>query len=223
VDDGTLDRTLIKNVLQLMRAANGRFEITYLDFLDLFSTPGDFLQWEKDSTLNLVIEDGVAKLEDSTVIESTVAIVQQASTWTQYVYSARIRGNASSSANFGLFFYYTDFDNNYLLAVDVVTQTMTLQKRVSGSPTVIASVDLGTAEINILADIWYVLRIETVVEGATNRILVFVDGSQLINTTDSTYSQGTVGFFHEANATIQCDEVEVMELPVDSETLGINS
>jgi hypothetical protein len=36
VDDGALNKTLVKRVLRLMRAAGERWNVTFLDFLDLF-------------------------------------------------------------------------------------------------------------------------------------------------------------------------------------------
>lgn len=222
-DNGTLDRELVKDVLNLMRGAGERFDITYLNFLDLFETPGDHMQWDKPASLDFIVEDNLGKLVDDTITERTTAIVDGSNDWEQYVLSARCRGTNTSASNWGLMFYYQDVDNCYLLAVDTFSQLLTLQKRVGGTPSVIATVNLGLAEINILAGVFYTLRVEIIREGATNRMLVFVDGSQLINTTDAQFTNGTVGLFHDPDATIECDDIEVFELPVDSEILEINS
>lgn len=222
VDDETLDRQLVKDVLNLMRAANERFDITYVDFLDLFQSPGDNQQWDL-TTVDFTVVDGLAKLSNDTILEETTAIVTGSSAWTQYVYFARIRGNVGTAGAFGLLFYHQDFDNTYMVVIDTVTQDLSLQKRVGGSPNIIDNIDLGTAEINILEDVFYTIRVEVVEEGGSNRILVFVDGSQLISTLDSQFAAGTVGIFHTTDATLECSEVEVFELPVDSETLEINS
>lgn len=223
VDSGSLDRRLVKDVLNLMRAANERFEIIYLSFLDLFESPGDNLQWNV-SVVNFLVEDNAAFLSNSAALEWTDAIVTGSDTWTQYVLAARIRGESlTAGGSFGLLFYTQDYDNTYVVSINTNTQTLALIRRVGGTPTTIASVNLGTAEINILANVWYTIRVSIVVEGATNRIVVFVDGSELINTTNNQFSVGSLGFFHTTNATIECDDVEMFELPVDSETLEINS
>lgn len=222
VDDGSLDRGLVKDVVRLMKPANERYDITYVDFLDLFDTPGDRLQWDL-SNVDFEVEDGLAKLTDDTVLEYTTAIVSTASGWSQYVYSAKIRGNIGTSGNFGLLWFVTDFDNLYAISIDTVSQTLSLQKRVNGSASVIQVVNLNTAGINVLSGVFYVIRVESVRESGTNRILVFIDGSELINTTDNEYVEGTVGFYHTVDATIEVSEVEVFELPVDSENLEINA
>jgi hypothetical protein len=84
------------------------------------------------------------------------------------------------------------------------------------------TVTLGTIGFNILPAIFYTLRASIVLEGATNRIQLFIDGFQLISTTDSSFASGSVGFFHDADASLEVDDAEVMQLSLGVDELGIN-
>jgi hypothetical protein len=224
VDDGTLDRTLVKRIVRLMRPLGERYEITYLSFLDLFLVPSDETQWDHPAGLELVVADGRMQLTDATAAQSTHAIVPGADAWEQYAFTARLRGRSDASGGwFGVTFYRTDASNYYELVVDTVAQELRLRKRVAGVLSTIATVNLGLALVNILADVWYALRVSIVPEGgSTNRIVAFVDGIELVNTTDASHTAGAVGVRHEANAVLEVDEVEVIPLPIEPETLEIN-
>jgi phage tail-like protein len=226
MDDGTLDRTLVKRILRLMRAINERFEITYLLLLDLFSVPDDDLQWDHPSTLALVVADGNLKLLDETVPEATHAIISGAADWNTYLYSVRIKGESlTAGARFGFTFYRTSATNYYAVLVDTISNSITLLKVVGGVTTTIATVadmfdDFG---FTWHEGVYYILRVSIVPEGASNRIVVSAAGYTLISATDNAHTAGSVGLIHEINATLECDEVEVLGLPSETELLDINT
>ena len=223
VDDGTLDRTLVKRVLRLMRATGERFDITYLSFLDLFSVEADDSQWEPLPSGNLVVEDGLLKLNVTAISEETFAIVQEAFGWTEYVFSARVRGNSGvAAARWGMMFYRSSASNYYAFLLDTFNQELILRKVVAGVPTTITTVLLNSIGFPIASNQFYTLRASIVDEGATNRIQLFADGFLLVSTTDSAHSDGTVGFAHDTNASIEIDEVEVAEIFKGVDSLDIN-
>lgn len=223
VDDGTLDRSLVRRVLRLMRALNERFDITYLLFLDLFEVAGDDVQWDHPSSLNLIILVSLLEITDPTVSQATFAIVPNATTWAQYIYGARISGHSNvGNARFGITFYRTDASNYYAALIDTVNQELRLRTVVAGVPTDLVTVNLNLAAVNLLADVYYLLRVYIAVEGATNRIIVSVDGAILINTTNNSHAAGSVGLIHDAAAVLQCTETEVQGLPAQTDTLEIN-
>lgn len=223
VDDGTLDRTLVKRVLRLMRATGERFDITYLSFLDVFSIVADDSQWEPYTSSNLTVEDGLLKLTDTANAESTFAVVQESNDWTQYIFAARVRGTSNSAgARWGVIFYRSTGSNYYAFLIDTVNQELILRKVVAGVPTTVATVLLNAISFPITADLYYTLRVTIVDEGATNRIQLFVDGFLLLSTTDAAHSEGSVGFMHDANAKIEVDEVEVIEVSKGTDTLELN-
>jgi hypothetical protein len=71
VDNGSLNRELVVNLLKLMRATGERWEIIYLAFLDLFDVPGADVQWTKDHAPSLVVADNVMALSTSRLVLSS--------------------------------------------------------------------------------------------------------------------------------------------------------
>lgn len=224
VDNGSIDRDLARRVLNLMRPSGERFEITWIDFLDLFETPDDDVQWSRLSSDTYVVEQHMLRMLTPAAPELVFAIVPNATTWTQYVAAARVRGSATASnAVFGTIFYMADTLNYYAVLIDVVDQQLILRRVLAGTPTDLVTISLGSIGFNMLANVFYVLRVSVVQEGVTNRIVVSVDGSQILSTTDPTFTAGTVGLYHSANAQIECDDFEVFLVPATVEELGVNA
>jgi len=217
VDDGYLNRTLVRNIVKLMRPVGERYEISYIDFLDLFRI-ADSSQWViAEGTV--VIEDGVAKFLDDTQPESMYTSYLASASWEDYVASWRIKGTTNgASDSYGAGFYLQDEDNGYAVALNTITQSVTLYRVVGGVYTPLVS-----ASYLLFDDVYNTIRVQVTPEGATNRIKVYVDGNLKINTTNDEYTEGRVGVFHTTGATIQTDEVEMFQLPMDTELIDINS
>lgn len=226
VDDGNLDRTLVLELVKLMRAVSERWEISYIDFLDRFIIDGDDTQWfEVPTGFTLpTVEDGVAKLT-AAADEYAVISLQRAFLWENYVSYWRIRGDSTLvTGTFGGMFYVTDVDNHYQALLNTVNNTVSLVKTVAGVPSTVASVDYFALTGGPIApDTWYGLRVQITEEGATNRIKVFVDANEVINTTDSSHIRGSAGFAHSADAVdVELDEVELFQIPLDTVSIEIN-
>lgn len=214
-------RTLIKRVLRIMRPSGERWDITYLSFLDRFNITGDDLQWDTGGG-NLTVVDGLLKLTAG-IAEDTQVIVPEAQALAEYVVATRLRGTSSASGGlFGTQFHWTDSNNYYAVLIDTFDQELILRKVVASVPTDLVTVDLGAVGFNIIADRFYTVRVSIVIEGATNRIQVFVDGFELVNTTDPALTNGTIGLTHTTNAVTEIDEVEAFELSLGTDTLEIN-
>jgi len=225
VDDGSLDRTLLRDVVKLMRAGNERWEIIFLSFMDLFEETGDDVQWDHTALGPLDVSNRRLNLLDPNSVQVTHAIVQGAESWTQYMATAKFRGTSyASGAYFGLIFYRTDASNYYAMLIDGATQTMELRKVIAGVPTVLASLSIVTTDvIAIRSGQDYTYHVSVVNEGATQRIVVSLDGLVLIETTDAQIGAGSVGFYHDPGAVIEIAEAEVMPLPVESDTIELNA
>lgn len=223
---GTVDRTLVKELLNLMRPIGENFEIVYLKFLDLFNFDGDVAQWDQGTATALLVEDGSMKLQDAVATETIWANVEGADAWTNYIVSARIRGLSSGSeVGFGIGFYQDELQDLYYAVVSVSNNKLTLGKFVAGTPSSIVEFDFSTIGYTVNSDQWYLLRVQILPEAGippTNRIKVFLDGEKYIDTTDLTHSSGTVGLASVTGTKMDCDEFEVLGLPVDSETVEIN-
>lgn len=221
VDSGLLDRQLVKQLLNLMRATGERWEITYLLFLDEFDVDGDDTQWAPLASGNVPVAGGLMQLLDDSLQEEAIANTPGAISWSEYVAGARIRGTISSgAAGYGIFFYWTDPDNFYAAALAPDADLLILTKNVAGVISVVATFPLTS--FPILEGVFYLLRATVVPENGTNRITVSIDGSQLISTTDGDLTEGTVAVYHTADATVECSEVEVFGLPADTDSVEIN-
>lgn len=226
--EGTANQQLIKDMLNLMRPCGERFEIVYLHFLEQFEQDGDLTQWSQVVSEPLVtapvVSGGKLQLLDTTQAEKLWSDVKNPELWDGCMVSARMKGSTSSaSAGFGYAFYFEPVNvDGYFVQLRKVDNTLVLGKFTGGTPSDITVLDLSTVGIALANDRWYFLRTQVTPEGATNRIKVYLDGELLINTTDATYTNGAVAVLHTANCTAECDEIEIMILPVNSETVEIN-
>ncbi len=215
VDDGTLNRTLIKQVLRLMRAAGESFDITYLLLLDLFDRD-DNTQWSTPS----VITTGRLRMVGA-ALERVVAIAALAPTWHDYMVIALLAGDAGGP--FGIVFYSRNVENQYWAAFDLGAQTLTLTEIYLGSENVLATVDLRAVDYVVMPDREVALRVTIVHTGSGARITIQADGAMLVDvTTPENLTYGSVGFQHAAGATMVAREIEVMAVPGDTDTLQIN-
>lgn len=219
---GTLNRTVVKDVLNLMRPVGERYEIVYLKFLDLFESDGDVSQWDQGTAVDLLVKDGALKLLNK-YSEVTWANSEGATLWKDYIVSARVKGERATLAQegFGVVFAL-GVKGYYFATLSVKDNKLYLGKDVAGTPTIITSFDFSTIGYFLNEDQWYLLRVQFLDVGATNQIKVYMDGEQYIDTTDAEHDQGTVGIIHDSSLTMECDEIEVLGLPVDSETVEIN-
>lgn len=249
VDNGSLDRTLVEELVKLMRSAGERIEISYISFLDQFKKDGDNRQWEALDTDALatplkeqfVVEDGVLKSVAgatgglSRIIAST-AIIPEALEWTEYVAFWRMRASMitpGASPYYGPIFYYTDASNYYYLRVRpnwpdsfglAVASSIELRKVVAGVDSSILLFDYYAATGNVLShNVFYGFRVHIAPEGATSRIKVYVDAAEVINTTDADHSRGAIGVIRTNTASYELDEAEVFQLPLETVLIDINS
>jgi len=224
VDDGTLNRDLVIELMKLLRATGERWEITYLAFLDLFLTDSDDTQWTKSvaDSPSLLVQDGVLSLTETSQAESTWSIVGSA--WAFYAAYFRLRGTSTAGpTGHGFYFHYSDSTNYYLVRCCPAEKKIYLWRR-KGALTLLSTKDMAAEPY---ADgIWYGYRV-TITPGGANgdlRINVFVDGAEIMSVqdTDPVYS-GKVGVFHDSGETVECDEAEVLDLPAENDYVDINS
>lgn len=216
VDDGTLNRGLVKSLVNLMRPMNERVEITYLKFLDLFGVDGDDSQWEViEGAGALEVEAGMASLTHASgayVVATPIAPV--ATPWENYVVTARVRG----TGEWGIVFGYEDDGNCYRFVLSA--------GQVAGS-LVAGGVVVGTLteSFPILEDVWYSIRVQYVVDHDADVGMgaIFVDGVLVVNIDEGGAFTGPPGILRSAAGTVDVDEVEVLALPAESDLVDINS
>jgi len=229
VDDGELNRKLIRDIVRLMRGVSERYQITYLAFLDMFEVDGDDSQWydtyqAATTGAPLSVSDGEASLVDDSVAEAAIVKSDEAQGWDNYVcyWKVKVSQVGGSAGVASLRFYSDDFDNGFIVALDVPNNRFRLGVITAGTPvyTWNASIIPG-----FVADLYYGVRVVATTIPATGQvnIILYVDNVELINVDTTPAFKGAVGFGHEIDQTITIGEIEVMRLPVAEDLIEINT
>lgn len=221
VDDGTLNRKLVRNLVKLTRPAGERITISYIGLLDLFTSDGDTSQWTNSvGATTPTVANGMMLIGPT---NSVYANVDGAESWQNYVASVRFRGP------FLIFEVYRTGDgDNYLVYVDTGSSQVALFRFLAGTPTPLvleATYDHPPGGAWFLSqDLFYTVRVEISPELATNRIQVWLDGNLMISTTDATHDAGGIAFSGLFTpSTAEIDEVELFFLPLEEDVIDINS
>lgn len=224
VDPGTLDHGLIRNVVRLMRAVGERVDISYVRFMDTFDQEGDDSQWTQPAGTSMTVAGGKMTLSDDSVAERAVVAVEGSEEWAELVMFSHISAELTTpGAKVGLVFYYTDESNYYSATLDIDADRLKVDKVVSGAPSNIADVDLAPIFGDLQESIPYMLRVEVVRDGSDNLIRVYLDGTSVVETGDTSLGEGTIGLIHDSGATLEAGEVEMFLLPMTMDTVEINT
>lgn len=223
VDDGTgsIDHDLAAAFVRLMRPTGERIGITWLSFLDLFD--GDASKWTVDDGPEMTVTNGSAVLSDTDpqAAYATAGEAFQVAGQQGYVRIRKPSGGAP--ATFGGLFWRQANGDGYLATLDIVANTLTLQKTVSGVVSDISVYDFAVDAEMIHHDTWYGLRWLIENTGAGTEIRLYVDGLQRISVVETPeFYKGSHGFFH-AGDSVEVSEIEVMPVPTDTMEIGINS
>lgn len=226
VDDGDLNRQLVRNIVKLTRPAGERVDINYLGFLDEFTTPGDDSQWGEESGTVIVVEAGKMRLINAGQQETAYVLDDRAIDWSSYVFIARIRGTGNS---WGVVFYRGGDADFYQLMFNPVTNTLSFDAVVGGFLVPITAVNIATwsgGVFGIEENVWYGLQVSITPNtpgSATNRIKVMFDGNLVLDTTDASHVSGGLGARHLSGSTLELDLMEMMFLPATADFIDINS
>lgn len=228
VDNGALNRSLVVNLVKLMRGSGEKWEITYLGFLDRFVSDGDDTQWKTDEADFFAIAGGTMLLGDATeASDQTECIIPEAS-WPQALYYARFRTSSPVPATSVtiMTFNWQDGSNSYGIAVFTDDSdngpAVWLIRIKGGSSSTPVTVDMNNY-FKLYPDVYYSYRAMVAEEGSNKRIKVYVDNVEIVDWLDTDpIPSGTIGFGTNF-APIEVDEVEVISLPAESDYVDINS
>lgn len=225
VDDGTLDRELVRRLARLTRPCNERVEVFYLGFLDRFTTDLDESQWTEEAG-DVTVDGGMMTLPSGTDTSVYVSVTD-AEVWDQYVASWRVKG----TDEFELLFYRSTEDDQYFIRVTTVGFAgsgdygkVELYTNVGGTPTQLQSVTLPEG-FDLVADVYHTFRVEVSRSGTQNEIRVFLDAEQIMSEVDSDHSSGTIGVRNHVTAAnkVDVDEVELFFIPAETDYIDINT
>lgn len=228
VDDGNLNKDLVRELVKLTRPSGERVEISYIGFLDLFDVDDDNSQWTDSAdpfgfggpTIPNTVSNGSMKIDSGTTDEAeTFVSLVGSDDWTNYVVTWRAKGD-----DFLCTFYRTGVGDMYAVSVDAVADTILLLKIVGGTPTTLATVDIFTTlGIDIDDDLFYAIRVEAVPESGSTRIRVYFEAEQIIDELDATHVEGSIGIGHDTSGDVTLDEVEMFFNPLQVDEIDINT
>jgi hypothetical protein len=224
VDPGDeTSKDLLIDVIKLVRPVGERYRVVWLKFLDQFTIDDDVSQWDISNGVPTV-EGGSMSMIDTSIEEGIVCNVEGSDAWENYVVTSRVRG-VGTGAGFGISFFVQSVSPRtfYYAVIDVPNQRVLLAKYISDALSVIKNWYAVPAGRFLQPGTWYGLRIQASPEGASTRIKIYLDAKEIINELDGDLDKGTVGVLHASGDSVECDEIEVLGLPVDSEEILINS
>lgn len=225
VDDGSINRSLLKYMIDVVRPNGERVDIVYMDFLDEFKDNKYVAQWTTSGTYTLNGSYIALSAGSSIVTESAAS----AAWGVERQVSMRLRGESTSTVAIP-YLCYVDANNNIRAEIDYGAQTLKVQRINSGVVTQIGSTvslpalyPTGTWGTDYeYRDVFRFALIETN-SGADLLIRVYYGGNLVY---EQTYASNpfTVGKIALAStgAKTYTDLIEVLLLPTTQDRVGPN-
>lgn len=215
VDDGTLNRRLVRNLVKITRPGGERITISYIAFLDQFIVDDDDSQWDHNVLGSTTVASGFMRLSDQ---QDAVANAPGADDWLNYTWTARVRGDGFVQA------YRTASTDYYFVRFDVTNNLIELGYFLAGAPTTLGTVDMEASFGAFLdPDLFYAIRMEVMPEAGATRIRVFWDANPVFSVLDPTHAQGSIGFASLAGQDFDVADVEAFFNPLEEDIIDINS
>lgn len=216
VDNGTLDRQIVIDLVDLTRPLGQTASIFYIGFLDQFSVDGDTSQWTEEGVTSPTVTGGTMVLDQASTFEEMFVSVPGSIAWTNYVYTMRVRGR-----NHSIVLYRTGNTDFYEVLFDTDDNSVKLRKSVAGVFTTLDDFDFDTFPLILDPDIYQAIRVSVSPEAGSTRCTVFFDGELILTALDGAHLLGTIAISKQAGATdtVELDEVELYFNPLESDVL----
>lgn len=215
VDEGDLNKTLILRILNLMRPSSERLNVIFIRFFD------DFL----DGIGNFDIIAGTGQGNTETQLELNPNSIAATSVlndeeFKDIILQVKCNDKDPTGGIFSVLVFVQDALNYYEFRADTVNKVMSLWKYVAGVPTQIGA----DVAVDIVPQASYVLTVATSWNDLTNEshIQTYLDSNRLHIVDDGAFEKGKFGLKTGAATTLQVDEIEMMQLPVDVQVIEPN-
>jgi len=209
VDDGTLNHTLIRRILNIMRPTSERLNVIYVDFYE------DFQAGKGDLA---TVSPGAYTLNDELVLP-TGAIEQCSITDNANIRDMvlQVRGKMDLAGELSVRFLVQDSLNFYRLKANVASQTASFEKVVGGVATALAA----PKTIQLFKDTFYIWSVVTDFNDTTNESVLkcYQDANLLFEVVDSTFNKGTWAV-EEISGQTNFSDMEMFMLPLTVETVN---
>jgi phage tail-like protein len=214
MENGSLDRRLVLDLVGLERVSSERIEVAVVDFLDQFDL--DRSKWSTlaGTAASIDTTNKVFSIPSGTDEKALMA----SDTHDNYVVLHRFKLGTGSVLYTR--FYVTTWSPADLYEVEVKLDNVKLTRYVGGTPTVVANVSIPPLGWRLLEGLWYKLRTSCVREGSNNRIKVYIDGNLVVSVADP--PGPTLGFvaIGARTAALEVDNVEVFRVPLRLAEIG---
>lgn len=208
VDEGDLNKTLILRILNLIRPVSERLNVIFIRFFDDFiDGAGNFEILTGSISVNTSIQ---LVLAPSTIVRTTVLNDDD---FQDIVLQVKAKDDNPSGGIFSVLFFVQDVNNFYEYRVDTITTTLSLHKTVGGVSSQIG----GDVVFDIVPQTSYVFTITTSFKPSTTETLIqtYLDSNRIHSVLDSSFQKGKFGMKTDGSTTMQVDEIEMLELPID--------
>lgn len=214
VDNGDLNRVLVKRILNLMRPPSERIRTIFIQFFESFEFgKGELRTVTGSASVNTTTE--VLQLPALSVEEADVT---GASDFQDIVLQVKVK--ITSGSTFAVRFHIQDTQNYFLATMDVANDEFKVFKVVAG-----VSTQLGvTNTSNIVLNTFYVLSIITDFNDllGNTMIKVLLDSSVVNQVVDDTFDKGSWAVETLSGTTAEVDQIEMFTMPLETDYIQPN-
>lgn len=212
VDEGTLNKTLILRILNLMRPVSERLNVIFVRFFDDFLDGiGQFQRvvsgpYVGNATLN---SEQQMELDPNALF---VTDVLGDADFQDILLQLNMNDVGLAGSVFSVLFFYQDADNFYEFRIDTINKVVSVHKTVAG---VSSQIGADIAE-DIVPGAQYYFTVDTSYDSMSGitQIQTFVDSNRQHVITDSSFIKGKFGIKSGAEK-VQISAIEMMEYPTD--------
>jgi len=213
VDEGDLNKTLILRILNLMRPSSERINVVFIRFFDDFVDGiGQFETLTGSVAVNTAQQ---MELQPSSLVRTDVLDDAE---FKNIVLQVKANDILATGGVLSVLFFVQDVDNYYEFRIDTANSRTGIFKWVAGVPTQLG----GWVTEDIVATTSYIYTVVTFYDtiGSATKILAYVDSNKQHEVTDSQFEKGKFGMKTDASTTMQIDEVEMFQVPVDVQRIA---
>ena len=217
-DEGNLNKVLIQRILNLMRPVSERINVIFVRFFDDFlDGVGQFELLSGNVRVNT--EQQMELNENANAISFVRTDVLNDSEFRDIVLQSKIKEtDIVNGGIFSILFFVQDALNYYEYRIDTVVRKVALFKVIAGIST---QIGLDITE-DIVPGGTYIYTVATSFNTVTSttQIQTFVDSNKQHEIIDGAFNKGKFGYLTDLTTTIQIDEIEMLQLPVDVQKIS---
>jgi hypothetical protein len=224
---GEVNRGLLEKLLEWQRPSGERFNVVYVDFMDLFQTPNDLGQWEdapitSGALSGLVVLDGILVMRCEVPAGGGLVTNRPTADWSDIQWKTKAALGTSTGGITLACYWYDEADHIRVLIeyTGFGTGIVKLEEVVSGTPNL-----LGTwAHPSLNPETYWTYTIETYnLPAGTVSVRVFVDGNLAISATATpNYTSGNIALICPDGSEVRIAETELWQYPLDITRVGPN-